>query len=426
MFANRAIQFSSSLVTALATMPFGATRSWAGLASAVRSSLVIWLTVIVCLIVATPASHAAFVPVAGAMDRLREYKQDWTWDFAHGMVNPSNIAGVNWNRVVESRAPGIGQTGPAVTLGVRHLKNPDGMGEIAPNPPDMGMMPQFNRIQFTNIPRPMMGMHPDVNGAPTSVIHPNLPGHVDMLYLRLTVPAGMAMVDVRATGKHFNLETLSANWSYEPFERGVVTVDASYETGSNHSVLGPTTVDPMILPHLEGSLAIPGEPRRPTDYVTSFTPLTGSPTQLTLAFPGEVDGVPGHMDLAGGFDLLTFSEDLAGIVAPLLVNAETMSPAPLFISVDLSLWLSGAIPYSPGQPFPIMAGKHNDLPGYLFSTSPTSFVPFEGLVRVAGNVDGSTSIVPEPATLSLLGIGVLSLLAYGRWQMAGAKPQARG
>jgi hypothetical protein len=140
-------------------------------------------------------------------------------------------------------------------------------------------------------------------------------------------------------------------WSYEPFERGIVGVDASYDTGLDREILAATPVDPILTPRLDGSLAAPGEVRRPTGYLVTFdSEEVGAVTDLRLGFPAAIDGVPGQLDLAGGFVFLAFAEQLASIVAPMPVDTDDADPASLFVSVDLAQRLASGMPVNRSTP----------------------------------------------------------------------------
>jgi hypothetical protein len=146
---------------------------------------------------------------------------------------------------------------------------------------------------------------------------------------------------------------------------------------------------------------------------------SGSPTSETeLAFLGSVDGLSGmfnELDLdAAALAFVGFDEYLV----PMLHN----ELQPLFVAVNLTQWLSNPTPFFGGENFDFVNGTSPDLPGILVSTTPITLDPdmgyvsagaFTGEASVAGAIDGEVIGAPEPATFTLLGIGVVGCVGFG-------------
>jgi hypothetical protein len=357
------------------------------------------VTAVICAGWALP-SEAIFIDHVGVQD-ASSFQSIWGWDFTSAAPNTSVIAGPNWHREVQS---GAGAGVQNLTMKVRHLAPPPDPGDNPQSPTPPG----FYTLSIPNLTRPT---DPLVSNTEKVVAlqstHPGL-GHFDVVSLAATVgKEGNAAVV--GTGKHSGA-ALSL-WSYTPIFKGRIQVEASYNTGANRVVEpGRSVVEGF---RESGTLTPPGETRRPTDYVVRFT---GSPTtELTLAFLGEVDGVPGKLDLMAGIDLFGGA---AGILAPLFDDAGAI-PGELFAAVDLVEWLTFAPSVTPEPILSISDGRSALLPGYLFATGPITFdaasgfltsTPFTGDVRLVGMVDGT--LVPEPSSLTLLAGGLLVCLLW--------------
>jgi len=350
-------------------------------------------------IVVTP-SHATFIDHLG-LQSADDFTSIWSWDFTSRAPNTNVVAGPNWHREVQSTA---GFNVQNLTLKVRHLAPPPHTGDNRENP----AAPGFNQIVMNNLARPTDPLFPNADKVfAQQFTHPGL-GHFDVVSLSASVPREGNAAVVGA-GKHS--DAALANWSYRPIFKGSIEVSASYNSGANRTVEPGRSVLEGFLE--SGTLTPPGETRRPTDYVVRFT---GSPTtELTLAFRGVADGIPGKLDLAAAIHL--FGGD-TGILAPMFGDAAA-NPIGLFAAVDLVEWLTFSSSLTPEGPLSINAGRSPLLPGYLFSTSPISFdavngyltsQPYTGEVRVVGMVDGT--LVPEPSSLTLLAIGLLGWLVW--------------
>ena len=371
------------------------------------SVLVIWLALSIC------EAHAGFItkPPPSGNPRPDEQGQDWfhhtwAWDLTNNLVNPFQVAGPSWFVQVESGGNIANKTGTLELNGV-HMDRP--------HYPDAERGDPF-QVRIDGLGRPLAGKPAQGTARAVQVDHPET--HYDVAALSVTIrQQGIAAVST--WGKHN--ATSQATWSYTPHLAGSITVDASYRTGDNRRVQGNMTVNPLDQPqkqgekggYVENTLTPAGETRKPTDYIVTFT--ANPTTTMTLAFPGEVNGVPGRLDLAAGFDL--FGGD---IIAPMLLDAEA-APEDLYVGVNLVEWLSFQTPFSAFDVFDVVDGISDALPGFLFSNVPLStdgnggFLAnslWSGRVFVAGTVDGH--VVPEPSALALVGIGMFSLLAWRR------------
>ena len=369
--------------------------------------LLVLLPLTIGLVIAAPPSHATFIDHVG-LQSADDFTSIWSWDFTSRAPNTNVVAGPNWHREVQSTA---GVNVQNLTLKVRHLAPPPHTGDALENP----AAPAFNQIVMNNLARPTDPLFPNAEKVfAQQFTHPGL-GHFDVLSLSASVPREGNAAVVGA-GKHS--DAALANWSYRPIFKGFIEVSASYNTGANRIVEPGRSVVEGFLER--GTLTPAGETRRPTDYVIKFT---GSPTtELTLAFLGQADGVPGKLDLMAGIDFFGGPD---GILAPMFDDAAS-TPVGLFAAVDLVEWLGLSSSMPPEGPVSINAGRSPLLPGYLFSTSPITFdavngyltsQPFTGEIRLVGTVDGT--IVPEPSSLTLLVIGWLVLVCRHRRKVGG-------
>ena len=194
--------------------------------------------------------------------------------------------------------------------------------------------------------------------------------------------------------------------------RGIVPYDGRLNPGEGAAITFPT-----------GEEAGFGKDARLASYIVT---ASGSPHAEThLAFLGEVDGTLAELDLDAA--AMLFSGDDEFLVPFFLDDSEG-----LFTTVDLTQWLSASTTFVPvpGQSFSFTDGLSHDLPGFLVSRSEINFVPgtgyvasddpsdpndgpFSGQLLLAGLIDGQAAVIPEPATLTLFGIGTLGLLGNG-------------
>ena len=140
-------------------------------------------------------------------------------------------------------------------------------------------------------------------------------------------------------------------------------------------------------------------------------------SETMLAFAGKVDGAINELDLGSATRLFKGSDEF---LVPMFSRNDNTSD--LFVAVDLTQWLSagGSLPLSTGESFNISGGTNPSLPGFLFSTSPITFVPGTGFitanplggenVHVRAMIDG-VSFVPEPSTVPMFGAGLLIIMA---------------
>ena len=384
-------------------------------------------------------SQATFIPTTPPLqnDVPRPAEQNaegflhkWSWNLSNTGVNPALVEGPNWSVRLRSGGEGNSRT---LALDAAHRPPPPHVNNDIPRNPPGGagdFLPLLPAFQLEGLGRPAGGLTSVGKAKAVQFTHPALAGgknHFDVLSLSAFIPVAPGLAEVVARGRHESLKLTT--WSYVPFANGTIGVDASYAGNpATRNVVTGLPVSPANANdgRVQGALKPPNETRDPTDYTVRFE--SGNPaTEMTLAFPGEVDGVPGRLFLSLGFDLFG-----GQIVVPMLVDAAQVDPVDLFVGVDLSEWLSFPTGFNAFDEFNIMNGESNELAGYLFSTSPLmtdsngGFLtdnPFTGTVFVAGTVDGGT--VPEPATLVLLASSGLAGLAALARRRQPARPLAR-
>jgi hypothetical protein len=356
---------------------------------------------ILFLTIAVLDTHAAFDDPPLVTEDKKTFDDVWEWDFKNGPVNPSKITNRPfWSRELESSTFAGLEGQEKLVLQVVHVTGPD-PGDVDRNPAQGSNSVVLGPLQKSA----KVGQQAKV----AQFTHPKRdPPHVDIVSLSATIPPPDPLFPppdfvpvlsfVQARGKHS--DPWQGRWSFTTNKGGPggkVTVQASYDKEPH---LRPALIDgsppkaAQDVPvegnggRVEGPLKGPKEKDQPTDYVVKLT--INPTTELTLAFLGEVDGVPGKLDLVAGFDLFGNPE----ITAPMFHAANSTD---LFVAVDLSQWLSFPTVYDASDTFSITAGKSDQLPGYLFSTSPIDFDPvagytttnpYEGEVYVSGTVDG--------------------------------------
>ncbi len=154
-------------------------------------------------------------------------------------------------------------------------------------------------------------------------------------------------------------------------------------------------------------------------------------TTTSLAFLGEVDSVPGQLDLGAAMQLFVGSEEF---FVPLLSD---QTGRDLFVGIDLTQWLSFPTPFDVLDEFSFLGGISEQLPGILVGTSPVTYNstlgmfvtddPATGEFLVTGKIDGRTATVPVPepeVTVGLLALGTLgagSLLKGNKNQKSAEK-----
>lgn len=384
--------------------------------------LVVWLAVLLGLGGTANEARAGFIPFPDppAIGAARPMEQDptgfrhrWFWDLTNAATNPATVPGPSWQIRLGSAGNLATNTG-ILGLDVAHLPPPPHGKDIPRNPPGAGFLGTVNfgglGVAFAGAEAKQFS-HPQTD---------KTPAHFDVVALSAFI-AG-ARGEVVATGRHS--EARFAEWSYTPLVKGKVDVRASYPVVAGQPNDRPIVSELEVSPvtgTVRGPLTPPPpikEPRQPTDYSVRLT--TNPTTDMTLAFPGFVDDVPGRLTLSAGFDL--FAGIGGEILTPLLADA-SLSPSPLFVGVDLVEWLSFPAPRDlwdeATDTFSITDGRSALLPGFLFSRNPLEttdtgdFRPaaegdlWSGLVFVAGIVDGRS--VPEPGSLALLLIGLAAL-----------------
>lgn len=279
------------------------------------------------------------------------------WNVTGGDL-PTRVPGPDWDVFFTSTRE-LGMTAAHLTkpLGDEHK------GDIARNPAN-GFLP--DGVGIGPFARPAAGAIGAAKAAQFS--HPA--AHFDLLALSAIIPA-QGDAEVVGMGRHSGGRV--AEWSYRPFLAGTIDVRASYRHEDGKPDTQPVTSEVPVNPvqgRTSGKL-VPSqgitETRQPTDYVVKFA--TNPTTEMTLAFPGSVDGSPGRLELAGGFDL--FADGGGEIVAPMLLDASGSSQ-PLFIGVNLVEWLSFPAPATlfdeATDTFSITDGRSSLLPGFLLAT----------------------------------------------------------
>jgi hypothetical protein len=278
-------------------------------------------------------------------------------------------------------------------------------------------------LTFDDIKRPIRG-ETTLTGAnrinhdfpPTNP--PRAP-HSDYFIGILKVPSvGNATITV--LGRHVGLQV--------PFEASFVNFSSEPLTGSYIPSYGtradgrPITGDPIPFGTVQPGKS--AEKKKlplkdgtaPKDYdVTVSGSVT---TETTLAFLGTDEGSSGvtELDLAALTEMLTGA---SGYLAPMLrdVSLDTQ----LFVFVNLLQWVGSDATFSALQTYDLTGGTNDLLPGFFVSTTPITLsangmpqgTPFTGQVFAAGGIDGEIAAVPEPSTLALAGMAVLSLAGYG-------------
>ena len=344
------------------------------------------------------------------------------WD----QTTPAGTSGAqgapNWNVVMTE--PGTPRT---LRLALQHLTNPHGEAGAPALTLNAGVIPFGSRaagagkVAHTGI---------DKDG--------NQIAHTDLYRYRVApIPGPGTTATVAVIGKHLSESSRLFQWSFlPPAAGGRLDVTESKGNGTITSAVKTATIEsPGIvttgasLPRkltgtetrVSGTLS-PGA----TDYTIRYT--IGDPffSDTTLSFITGSAGSFEEEDLGLMTDFFVGDE---GFFVPELFEANSfagLSMQDLFVAVDLTQWLSFFDPFSVGSsPISISNGTSSQLPGFLIATpmadgsSPITFDPnvgytvadpsrlFSGNVVIGGVIDGH--VVPEPAILTLLIIGLAAL-----------------
>ena len=359
-----------------------------------------------------PVAHAVgFVLNPGGVDNAANFTRSHQYFFGAGGVTPL-VNGTNWRTTLTDAAGAAGARN--LTVGIQHIA---GTGV-----PPAG--PVFN-FSFPGIKQPVIGAV-DVLGRAEQLNHG---AAVDLGRATVSIRAGAeppSAATVITSGQHVPAGTPFA-WSLT--NTGGVPLTAVAITPSYREAGTGNLFDGSVINRV--NLAAGGTDRGALP-VAAINPANGilgrlsdykvqafgsGQSETMLAFAGKVDGAINELDLGSATRLFKGSDEF---LVPMFSRNDNTSD--LFVAVDLTQWLSagGSLPLSTGESFNISGGTNPSLPGFLFSTSPITFVPGTGFitanplggenVHVRAMIDG-VSVVPEPSTVPMFGAGLLVIMA---------------
>lgn len=366
-----------------------------------------------------PAQAVGFVEQPGGFDEVLRFDKSYAyfWAGAAG-VNPLSV-GINWNRTLTDAAAAGGARN--LTVDIQHLV-PAG--------------PMFH-FDFPGLVHVAAALPWHAQAAQRA--HGDREKDIASVVVAVALPGAVPDAFVQTKGRHIT-GFAPFGWSLHNPETApgplvAVAVTPSYrqagtDVGDPPIIFDGPPVAPAPGPIASGATGRGGLPAtavnpangrigRLADYRVT---ATGSgPTETTLAFVGEVDGVLSEIDIDAGLALFAPS---GRFVAPMFTHADGVSP--LFVAIDLVQWLSALsldvieMPDLFGR-FSITGGTHAALPGFMFSTAPIGFVSgvgwtttgaaFNGDVVVRAIIDGET---PEPGTVALLAAALVAAMRVRR------------
>lgn len=374
----------------------------------------------------SPTPHANFIDLGGT-DTPQAFSRKWEWNPVlkgadifprpgQQWLNPQPFFWSPISLTASADLPGADPT-KNLMLSVTHRVFPYSPPK-QPGPPPSGL--EQIQLEGFNPVSPFKFAHT----AARQFQH-NAPGILgwDVVKLGSFFDANNKNI-VEAEGKHTGQRNLT--WSLHLNGPGTYAVLASYPNNDPQEIKKEFISENDFnqrknkngVLDLGGTVPALGKGRvQPTDYEVMFVPdIEFDPiTHATLSFLGEADGVPGQLDLALGAYL--FAGDDEYVVPMFLADQD------LYMAVDLVQYLSNPAQFSIGDMLDFIDGVNPLFPGVLLSNEPTTYDPltgystsnpYTGSALVSGIIDGK-SVVPEPLTIALIGIGLAGLAASRRW-----------
>ncbi|MEX2650179.1 MAG: PEP-CTERM sorting domain-containing protein [Alphaproteobacteria bacterium] len=378
------------------------------------------LALVVGCVLGTTVAQAGFVEFKignqpFGSDTTKDFFRIWTWDFPQGAETwpppAPDPAADDWPVTLNATAVGGGGAAAGtknLTLNWRHQTGPH-FNDKDPNGPFTITLavPSPQAVNTKVVAKEVKVDHLLVGSAKK---------HTDFVYLSAQVGAGGN--GVAASGIHLrDFPGFAASFENLFNKPVTMTIDASYANGPNQNVVKDQMVGAMATINLK----IPGNP---TDMVYTYSGSGNS--QTTLAFLGGDPGAFEQFELGPSAALIMGTETF---LVPLFIH-ETID---LFIGVDLVQWLALLPSLDPFQEVDFLDGTSDLLPGFIVGTSPVSFDPefgfvtanpFTGRASIGAFADGR-ALVPEPATVGLLVMGLLGLGFARRARRRGTRPSGQ-